>query len=164
MGGVFAKGVQIRSSHPLSKSDKKKIAAKLEGSLDVKQEYTICMLSNKIQLIKHGAETLFFKDRDILFPTLRNFDINRHKYVTVNEGAVRPIESGADVMAPGILLFEEKCPSFENEEVLGVYVVDRGIFAVGISLVSSQEMKASRSGPVVRILHVAGDMVDSGAI
>lgn len=160
MKGLFSRDVPLKSTHPLSKLDKKKLAAQVNGGLDIKQEYTMSILSNKVQVIKKGPAVIYFKHHGKLFPAVTNFDMAVWKTVTLDDGAVKPLESGADVMAPGILLFEETCPDFEKDDVLGVEIVGRGVFAVGIALMSSREMKRTRRGPVVQVLHVAGDYLN----
>ena len=74
--------------------------------------------------------------------------------VVVDMGAVPHILNGADVMAPGIVKFDE----FERGDV--VYVADEEgerVFAVGRALVSSSELSNMKRGKAVKNLHYAGD-------
>ena len=75
--------------------------------------------------------------------------------VVVDEGAVRHIFNGADVMRPGIVSFE--IPFSEKAVVLVVEEKFKRPMAVGISLVSSEEAKKMAKGIVVKNLHNLGD-------
>lgn len=163
MRGLFHRA-SVNTSHILSKSDKRRLSEQAGVGLNKKDEYTISLLSNKAQIIKVEGVAVFFRWFDRLFPTVKTFDRGRYKCVTLDQGAVGPILNGADVMAPGILKYEEQCPEFGEDEVVGVDIVGRGIIAVGLTTVSSDAMKRAREGPVIDVLHVSGDDLDSGAI
>ncbi len=75
--------------------------------------------------------------------------------VVVDEGAVRHIFNGADVMRPGIVSFET--PFSEKAVVLVVEEKFKRPMAVGISLVSSEEAQKMDKGVVVKNLHNLGD-------
>lgn len=75
--------------------------------------------------------------------------------IVVDEGAVRHIFNGADVMRPGIVSFEK---SFSEKEI--VLVVEENYkrpMAVGLSLVNSDEAQKMEKGVVVKNLHNLGD-------
>jgi len=83
------------------------------------------------------------------------------KLVVVDEGAVRFVSGGADVMAPGVVEADE---SIRVGDV--VYIADeknRRIIAVGRALVDAEKMlegrKDERKGKVIKSLHWVGDSV-----
>ncbi|NPA04610.1 MAG: DUF1947 domain-containing protein [Crenarchaeota archaeon] len=76
-------------------------------------------------------------------------------YIVVDEGAVRPISRGADLMRPGIV---EVGGDFDRGAI--VVIVDpnhRLPLAVHRSLYSSEEIKAMERGRVSKCLHHVGD-------
>jgi len=75
-------------------------------------------------------------------------------YVVVNEGAVRPIMRGADVMVPGII----ELIDFQKNAIVGVMEPSKKAFiAVTRALMSSNEIKESNKGRALKTLHHAND-------
>lgn len=164
MREFFGSRTAATTSHTMGKADKKKINASIGDALDIKQEYKFLCMNNRTKVIKHNGTALYFLYFDKIFPTIRNFDRSLYKCVYLDDGAVGPLERGANVMAPGILRYREMCPRFSSNEILGVEIVGDGLIAVGISLMSSEEMESTKEGPVVEILHLRGDALDGGRI
>ena len=85
---------------------------------------------------------------------LEKFSIDLPK-VTVDVGAVPYIAKGAHVMVPGIVSlsrdFKEGAGVAVAEEKLG------SIIAVGIALMSSDEIKLSSKGRAIKNIHHVGD-------
>lgn len=77
------------------------------------------------------------------------------KYVVVDEGAVRFIVNGADVMAPGVVdvdaVIKEGDPVWVKEEKHGKPL------ATGVALLDGNEMKNNKSGKAVKTIHYVGD-------
>jgi len=88
--------------------------------------------------------TLFFKELFSLFPK-----------IVVDMGAVPYVCKGADLMAPGILSINDE---FEQNSLV-IVVDERHVMplAVGVALLSSEEMKTIKRGKTVKILHYVGD-------
>lgn len=156
--------LEVKNLNILSKSEKKKFNSKLGNILDMKAEYKILTISTKLKLIKDDSKFLFFEYFGKVIPTVKTFDRNLFKSVWLDGGALGPLSRGADVMAPGLIKYIEKCVEFEKDDVLGVEIDGEGIFAVGIALMSYKEMLAVKEGPVIDILHCRGDKLDTGAI
>ncbi len=118
---------------------------KVEGD-----NFTLVILGGKPYLVLFG---------DQLLPTLffvKKCGINCLNYVVVDEGATKFILKGADVMVPGITRLGE----FGRGEVVSVWKHDlTSPLAVGISLMSSDEIRESSRGKAVKNLHYAGDKV-----
>lgn len=92
---------------------------------------------------------------DVLFPTLKSPCLERLPAVVVDMGAVPYVCNGADVMAPGVV---EVQGDFKEDELVVVRDVrHRKALAVGTAQSSSNEMRASERGKVVKNLHHVGD-------
>lgn len=75
--------------------------------------------------------------------------------IVVDEGAVRPISRGADLMRPGIV---EVRGEFVPGSIVLIVEPSRGLpLAVHESLYSSKEIMAMEKGKVSRSLHHVGD-------
>jgi len=75
--------------------------------------------------------------------------------IVVDMGAVKFVANGADIMRPGI----KEIPSGIAQDAL-VAIVDernRKPLAVGVMLLSSEEMQAANSGKVIKTVHYVGD-------
>ena len=91
------------------------------------------------------------------FPTLKaalNADINA-KTVTVDMGAIKFVSNGADIMSPGIVDASE---NIEADDIVLVIDETHGKpLAIGVSLISGEEMVANDSGKAVETKHYVGD-------
>ena len=93
------------------------------------------------------------------FPTLKaiiNTEIDS-KTVTVDMGAIRFVSNGADIMSPGIV---DASSSVEPGDI--VLIIDETHakpLAIGVSLITSQEMIDNDSGKAVETKHYVGDEI-----
>ena len=105
-----------------------------------------------VVLTREGAMLVGFPKENIYVPALIDVDaVSRISgQVTVDEGAVRHIVNGANVMRPGI-------KGYTDFEVGDVVVVKEGVYgkpiAVGVALVPSRELVSMSKGAVVRNVH-----------
>ncbi len=146
---------------PLSKKEKKQLLKnipydfiafemndKVEEAkviFDNKKEYLVIYVNDRPVLAKIGEDVI---------PIICGQRIE-YKGVVVDEGAVKHITNGADVMRPGIV---EVRGDFEKGDVILVYSVKLPFpIAVGKALFSSQEIKEMEKGKVVKTLHHLGD-------
>lgn len=120
-----------------------------------------------LQSIKTEEGTFIVKDKKIWWflydgkyiPSihfLRELNPGLHKIV-VDIGAIRFITNGADVMAPGIV-------SFDDDITKGSYVViheeqANAILGVGISLIEAEEFNKNKKGKVVKLIHHLKDKI-----
>jgi len=152
----------ISSRHVISKRELKLLADRLAARLPA----AASMLGNagrvEVAKIRGDGEVVIVDGvaaillGETVFPTLlAAYKLGlRLPTVVVDMGAVGPILNGADVMAPGIVRYDE----FGEGDVVYVADQERGrVFAVGVALVSSSELKGMRRGKVVKNLHYAGD-------
>jgi PUA domain protein len=110
---------------------------------------------NKLVFID-GVPCFIFKDSEIIFTIhgLNKFTL-KQKYVVVDMGAVKFVTNGADVMAPGIIDADENIK--ENDQV---WICDENHhkpLAIGIALISGEEMIKNNKGKAIKTLHYVGD-------
>jgi len=75
--------------------------------------------------------------------------------VYVDDGAVKALLRGADLMAPGI----KQIPGpFQVNQIVEIRLLEqKEPFAIGLTTVSSEELTQGKSGIAIRILHVLRD-------
>lgn len=74
--------------------------------------------------------------------------------VTVDAGAIKFMCNGADVMRPGI----KENTEFDKNEIVCVKEESHGKFlSVGLSIISSEELKSMEKGRVLRNIHHVSD-------
>ena len=91
------------------------------------------------------------------FPTLKaalKNDIGGKK-VTVDMGAVKFVTNGADIMSPGIVASDENVKS--DDVVIIVEETHKKPLAIGIALISGDEMVKNDSGKAIKNIHYIGD-------
>ena len=79
----------------------------------------------------------------------------REKFVVVDMGAIKFVTNGADIMAPGIVDADENIDKDDQ-----VWICDerhRKPLAVGIALMSGEQMVNEKQGKAVKIIHYIGD-------
>ena len=110
-------------------------------------------------LITKGGKIWFFLSDDHMIPSIyflreSNFELPE---IVVDVGAIRFITNGADVMSPGVVLF--------NKEIRkGTLVVIKeekanSIIGVGFSLINSEDFDKSQKGKVVKLIHHLKDKI-----
>jgi len=111
------------------------------------------------QLLLKGQAIVCLLHQGKAFPTVRTLlgmpTPPQRRYVEVDQGAIRFVTNGADVMAPGVVAADAGI-------VVGdlVYVREAAhhkALAVGIALVEGSKMKGGGKGKVVTSLHYLGD-------
>ncbi len=93
------------------------------------------------------------------FPTLKaalNNEING-KTVTVDMGAVRFVTNGADIMSPGIVASDNNINP--GDIVLIVDETHHKPLAIGISLITGEEMVENDTGKAIKTVHYVGDEI-----
>ena len=96
---------------------------------------------------------------DKAFPTLKAALDNKidGKTVTVDMGAVRFVTNGADIMSPGITAADEDIVS--GDIVLIVDETHAKPLAIGVSLITGEEMVKNDSGKAIETKHYVGDEI-----
>ena len=91
------------------------------------------------------------------YPTLKaalNMELDS-KVVVVDMGAVRFVTKGADIMSPGIVAASEGVEA--GDIVLIIDETHGKPLAIGVSLISGEEMVVNDSGKAVATKHYVGD-------
>ncbi len=141
----------------LSKKKIKEIKKNLKMNVWVEGNYEIIEDEFTIILVD-GVPAYFYHD-GAYYPTvilLLNIELNSN-YVTVDMGAVKHVLNGAKVFAAGIVEAD-----FNIKEGDAVYVRDEKYhkpLAVGIALMSGEDMVKSKSGTAVMTIHYYGDQI-----
>ena len=103
----------------------------------------ILIISENNKIIPHLA-ALIYKKLNVEYP-----------FVKVDQGAVKHILNGADVMRPGITDFSEE---IHKDDVVIVLEPSKGLpIAVGIALFNSEEIKSMKKGKVIKTIHYYKD-------
>ena len=79
----------------------------------------------------------------------------RNRYVIVDMGAVQFVTNGADVMSPGIVDADKNIQ--ENDIVYICDEKNKKPLAIGMALVSGDEMISQKKGKAINIIHHVGD-------
>jgi len=113
-----------------------------------------------------GFKTIFI-DSEPCFITLDNqtiltlYGVNKFKpvkkYVTVDMGAVKFVTNGADVMSPGIVDADKEI--VENDQVWIRDMNNKKPLAIGIALMSGEDMISKNKGKAIKIVHHVGDKI-----
>jgi PUA domain protein len=81
-------------------------------------------------------------------------------YITIDMGAVKAISKGADIMAPGIVDLDKEILKYHP-----VWVRDttyKKPLAVGIAMMSAEEIMRLKKGKAVKVIHYVGDKLWGG--
>lgn len=114
--------------------------------------------NNKDQryLSKNGEIIFFFQQRWI--PTLKLLLKNNIlKTIAVDQGAIKFVINGADIMRPGITAIDQ---AINKDEVIAVVdATHKKPLAVGIALFSGDEMQQTIKGKMIKNIHYVGDTI-----
>ena len=156
--------------HPLSRKDFKKLAGEAPWItsvygpsptvelLELDDGTQIYRVNNEWALVKATLKEL---NKDVTYPTLlaaNKYDAVKGFYprARVDEGAVKPIATGADVMRPGIVGFEG---NFKAGDVVLVESPGGRVIAVAVSLYDRQAVEGMQRGKVLLNIHYINDRV-----
>ncbi len=152
---------------PLSKKEKKKLIEELKRYGWIEIDIDDKVEEAKVRIEDKGKEYLVYyvngkpmlwRLGDELIPILCGQPVNAPS-VVVDEGAVKFIVKGADVMRPGIVAFEG---DFKKGDIVLVKSTTLPFpIAVGKALYDREEMEKMERGKVVKNLHHLGDILFS---
>lgn len=153
--------VKIKNRHRLKEREVKELASDLrtrfhgdfvttESAVDIGtvEEFTVLLVDDSIDFMMLNGKVVFTLQGVMKYQL-------KTKFIVVDMGAVGFIIKGADVMAPGIT---DADPDIQKDDY--VWICDekhRKPLAIGIALLSGEEMKTKRPGKAVKILHYVGD-------
>ncbi len=156
--------MQIKARKFLSKKEKKLLLMELnqiygESASNLLQETSDIeeVKTDKGKFLIKEGKASFFLYEGIYIPTihyLRGVDSILPK-VIVDIGAIRFITNGADVMAPGIVHFDD---DIKTNTIVSIHEEKaESILGIGLSLLNSQDFKKTKKGKVVKLLHYLKD-------
>ena len=145
----------------LSRRDSIEMTQSIESSLGIKlnlprSAHASCEEPEEGVVFVHFDGRVFVKAGAVVVPFLGSAEaLSLFPSATVDEGAIRFLLNGADVMRPGIRGFDAWG---EPGKTVVVKEERKGrAIAVGMSLVSSDEAKGMSKGPCLKNLHHVGD-------
>lgn len=153
--------MKIKNRHRLKSKDVKKIFNEL-------QEVFTCSFFNEKTIVEkgevEGLQMVFvdnipcfiYQNNKIIF-TLYGLEKYKplERFVVVDMGAVKFVTNGADVMAPGIVDADQNI--CENDQVWICDERNHKPLAVGIALMSGEQMKNETKGKAIILVHHVGD-------
>jgi PUA-domain protein len=155
--------------YPLKSKESRQVLAQASDKtkINLEEKYGSKVLvevveSESGELLLIEGKPLLFKEGNTVFPTLLATELlTGLPKVVVDMGAVRFVCNGADVMAPGIVRYEENfC---KGDIVVVVDVKYSKPLALGEILYSSEEAKSIKQGPVVKTKHYVSDKIWNSA-
>ncbi|MBD3398396.1 DUF1947 domain-containing protein [Candidatus Micrarchaeota archaeon] len=114
---------------------------------------------DKSTVLEIDDKALFFQFEGRWLPLLRLIISGEiqvpYKKVTVDMGAIKFVANGADIMRPGITQIEDGISP--GDPVLIVDETHGKTLALGVAMLSSEEMRSASGGKVIKNAHAAGD-------
>jgi len=158
--------MQIKTRNHLSKKDKRALIAQLteffgeEITNSLQKDIIIEEVKTDIgTFIVNNRKIWVFDHENMKIPTIHFLRQHTHSLpkIVVDIGAIRFITNGADVMAPGIVFFDEEI----KEGSIVVIHEERAnsIIGIGKSLISSKDFSKSKKGKVIKNLHHLRDSI-----
>jgi len=155
--------VKVKNKHQLKQKKAKDLIKRLERQFDESLEIS----TDEIFTGVIGDYVFYFVDQvpiamdinDHVMMTLRGL-LKFHpsnRFVTVDMGAVRFVTNGADIMAPGVVDAD-----IQIEKDVPVWIRDeqyRKPLAIGVALMSGEEMVDAVTGKAVKMIHYIGDAI-----
>jgi len=155
--------MKIKNRHRLKSKDIKKIQNELKNVfesffIDEKSLVETGEFDGiKIILIDDVPSFMYYEDNIIFTLTGINKYNPKKNFVIVDMGAVKFVTSGADVMAPGIIDADESINI--NEQVWICDEKHHKPLAVGIAIMTGEQMKNEKKGKAIKTIHYVGDKV-----
>lgn len=154
---------KIKNRHRVKEKDTKKIIETLQNNfeninIDKKSSIETGDVEGINYIFIDSEPCFFFYDEKIIFSLYGLNKFNpKNKFVVVDMGAVKFVTNGADVMAPGIIDADKNI--VENDQVWVCDERNRKPLAVGIALMSGDQMIQEKKGKSIRIIHYVGDPI-----
>lgn len=126
-----------------------------------KSQLTLIKCEDRISLYALHHEVLFFQNFENIYPHLKLL----HKYpdsflkIQADKGTIKPILSGANLMCPGLTSKGACYPdNIEAEKMVSVMIEGKEhAIAVGLTKLSSSDIKSINKGIGIENIHYIGD-------
>ena len=153
--------IKVKKRNFLKKKKIKQIKNELGeygGLLENKKNVEILEAEPNSFILVDGEPYIIIID-DKAFPTLKAAlnNVIDGKTVTVDMGAVRFVTNGADIMSPGITAADDNI--VPGDIVLIVDETHGKPLAIGVSLITGEEMVENDSGKAIETKHYVGDEI-----
>ena len=154
--------MKIKKSNFLKNKKIKEIKKELgnyDNIIPKKSNVELIQVEDLPDVLLVDGEPLLMQTEDRIIPTLKaalKMDITE-KYATVDMGAINFVIKGADIMSPGIVDADKTIEPGET-----IIVIEEGHkkpLAIGISLISGEEMIENDKGKAIKNLHYVGDPI-----
>ncbi|MDD1703054.1 MAG: RNA-binding protein [Methanoregula sp.] len=157
------KKIVVKKRHSIRKSQAQDLMTRLEEQIG---QSAALFHSDMIEVIETNADValylvnkkpLLMDAGDWVFPTLKGavqipFP---ERMVTVDAGAIPYVVNGADVMRPGIVTVTDDIVTKGPVQIADER--HRKPLAIGVSIMTGSEIRASASGKMVKNFHHVGD-------
>jgi PUA-domain protein len=159
--------MKIKTRHFIRKDEKEELKKKLKERFSSEVVEEIVPKDSKVEIIINEEEDVLYAVNHKLklweskkygvIPVLTLLLDNRIglKTIIVDEGAIRFVTNGADIMRPGITQIES---SIEKDDIVRIADEDHDrTLAIGKALYNAEEMEKKESGKVVENVHTIKD-------
>ena len=153
--------MKVKNRHRLKSKDIKEILNELRNNFDnvffsEKESVEVADVEDTKLVFIEDIPCFMYVGNKLMFTLtgLNKFKPS-NRFVVVDMGAVRFVTNGADVMAPGIVDADENIA--EGDEVWVCDEKHHKPLAVGIAIMSGQDMKNEKKGKAIRLVHHVGD-------
>lgn len=153
--------MKIKNRHRLKSKDIKRIQNELSNVFnssffDEKSSVETGDFEGTTMIFIDDEPCFMFYDNKIIF-TLHGLNKFKPKenFVIVDMGAIKFVTSGADVMTPGIVDADENIDVDDQ-----VWICDekhKKPLAIGIAIMSGEQMKNENKGKAIKTIHFVGD-------
>jgi len=142
----------------LSKSEIKELNGKMGFDFEVPPKGRAEIVEDETVLVLLEGKPVLFQYEGKWLPSLHVLQ-EKHllKKIIVDMGAIKFVTSGADIMRPGITKVDDGLKAGD-----AAVIVDEKhgkALAVGIVMMSSEELRAADKGKVVKNIHYIGDII-----
>jgi PUA-domain protein len=155
---------RVKKRHLLKKKEQRQEIDSIESdlgttvtALDAKTQLESGILDDGSRVLLLDGKILFFEHEKRMFPTLRSVleNIISLPQVTVDMGAVKYVVNGADIMRPGITQVDD---GIEAGSIVAVVDERHGKpLAIGVSTLSTEDLRATNTGKVILSVHYIND-------
>lgn len=153
--------IQLRNRHRLKKKEIKDIINELKTDFssdffNVDSNVEVGYLDQfKVILVDEGIDFMIIDDK-VIFTVRGLHKYNpKERFVVVDMGAVSFVSKGADIMVPGII--DADISIQKNDYVWICDEKNRKPLAVGMALMTGEEMKSKNTGKAIKNIHYVGD-------
>ena len=142
----------------LSKSEIKELNGKMGFDFELPHKGKVEIVEDEFTLVLLEGKPVLFEHEEKWLPSLHVLQEKQMlKKITVDMGAIKFVTSGADIMRPGITKIDDGLQA--GDAAVIVDETHGKALAVGIVIMSTEELRAADKGKVVKNIHYVGDEI-----